>query len=377
MKRILFLITSLNGGGAERILLTLVNELCKKSQLDITVMALFGGGIYENMLDSRIHYRAVFSGKNDNKIRALVKRIQLKMLCILDEKFLYRNIVCDKYDVEVAFLEGLPTKIIAGASGKKAMKCAWIHTNLKMHPYSTNAFRNVMHEETCYRRFDKVFCVSEDVRKAFEEKYACSAHVLYNPIDSKEIERKSTLYDVESLAGCHIEMVSVGRMVEQKGFDRLINIIARLKADGFNFGLKLIGDGILRDQLAEQAERMKVNDIIDFVGFTENPYPYVAKADLFVCSSVTEGFSTAVSESVILGTPVITTKCAGMEEIFGDSKCGLIVENSEEALYKGLKSIMENPEILSLYTEECLKRKPFFEIENTVSKVLSAIEIEK
>ena len=95
------------------------------------------------------------------------------------------------------------------------------------------------------------------------------------------------------------------------------------------------------------------------LGFDVNPYKYVAKMDLFVCSSQKEGYSTAVTEAVSLGIPVVTTKCSGMEEILHNGEYGLIVDNNENSLYEGLKNILDNPDKMNYYRKNIVNSNSF------------------
>ena len=88
------------------------------------------------------------------------------------------------------------------------------------------------------------------------------------------------------------------------------------------------------------------------IGFQENPYPYIKNADLFVCSSLNEGYNLAISEAAILGVPVISTDCSGIKENLGNGKWGYIVENRKETLYHAISRCFDEPGFL-----EELKKK--------------------
>ena len=125
-------------------------------------------------------------------------------------------------------------------------------------------------------------------------------------------------------------------------------------------------------RIAEEMERyLKSNglqDTVTLLGYHTNPYCYVAKSDLFVCASFAEGFSTAATEALIVGTPVITTLCSGMEELLGSNgEYGIITENSEEALLKGLKDLLMSGRLGEL-KEKAARRGSFFDKENTVAE---------
>ena len=106
-----------------------------------------------------------------------------------------------------------------------------------------------------------------------------------------------------------------------------------------------------------------------FLGYQTNPYKYVAKCDLFVCASFAEGFSTAATEALIVGTPVCTTEVSGMREMLGDNEYGIITENDEEALYEGIKDLLDHPEKLAHYKEKAIERGKRFSTEETVKAV--------
>ena len=106
-----------------------------------------------------------------------------------------------------------------------------------------------------------------------------------------------------------------------------------------------------------------------FLGYKENPYKYLKNSDLFVCSSYFEGFSTAVTESIIVGTPVVTTNCSGMKEMLGkNNEYGIVVDNKEEALYKELKKILSDKKNIEVLREKVLLRRNFFRKEVSVKK---------
>lgn len=372
---ILFLISTLNGGGAERILVKLVNEICKRSDLDITVETVFGHGIYEEQIDKRVHQETIFSGNTVTFLDRLKKRFTLYFLCLMPERWLYRLFIKGHYDIEIAFIEGITSKIISGSYALQR-KYAWVHTNPLLHPYSTKAYVSLSHERRCYQKFDSIFCVSDDVRSAFEHKYGVKASVLYNPIDRDEIIRESNCSVGVSKYTKGIRMITVGRLVEQKGYARLIKALASLKAEGYEFSLQILGDGILKKDLVKLVDTKNLKENVFFKGFTNNPYKYMKQADLFVCSSLTEGFSTAVAEAVILGLPVLTTDCTGMKEIFGNSGCGMIVDNSEDGLVCGLRKILDSPKTLIDMKNGSLRRSKDFSMQKAIYKILSAIQVE-
>ena len=101
---------------------------------------------------------------------------------------------------------------------------------------------------------------------------------------------------------------------------------------------------------------------MQLLGFRTNPYPYIAAADLYVCPSYVEGFSTVVSEAVVLGVPVLTTDSSGMREILGDSEYSLITANDDEAFCQGLRRMLSEPETYRMYQQKVKERSSFFSL---------------
>ena len=106
------------------------------------------------------------------------------------------------------------------------------------------------------------------------------------------------------------------------------------------------------------------------LGYDTNPYRYVAKCDLFICASHAEGFSTAATEALIVGTPVCTVEVSGMKEMLGENnEWGIVTPNDDEALYQGIKRLLDDPALLMHYKEKAVQRGKTFSTENTVDAV--------
>ncbi|EOU1921633.1 glycosyltransferase, partial [Clostridium perfringens] len=138
----------------------------------------------------------------------------------------------------------------------------------------------------------------------------------------------------------------VGRLVEQKGYERAINIFYRLKQDGYYFKWSIIGEGILRDKLEKKIKLLGLEKDIKLLGIKENPYPYIKQCDLFFLPSLYEGFPTVTIEAKILEKPVLATEVSGIREQIINNKTGLIIKNDDKEIYIALKEILSNKEII-------------------------------
>ena len=166
-----------------------------------------------------------------------------------------------------------------------------------------------------------------------------------------------------------INICSVGRLTKIKGYDRLIHSLRKIIDDFPNVHLYLIGIGEEKTALENLVTQLRMDSYVSFLGFQQNPHRFVSKCDLFVCSSHHEGYSTAVTEAVILGTPVLTTRCSGMDEILDNGTAGMIVENSSDGIYQGLVKLLSQPELLASYADKAKRKSSYYQQHNNATKV--------
>lgn len=342
---------ALKEGGAEKVMTTLLRHI-DMDKFEVSLCLVCDKGVYKKDIPPSVRlYHILPDSAGLSRIRLLFYKVKYWLVHrVLSPGWVYRLFIPKGADVEVAFTEGFPTKLLSGSTSGSSRKIAWIHTDFKTNhwPVEIGVFKDKEEELKCYSRYDRIVTVSNSSRESFLDIVGkdLPASVVYNPVDVEEIARLS-----REQVGCPLKdsfrMVTVGRLVPQKAFDRLLRIAARMRREGVSFELWLLGDGPLKGYLVKLVKENKLDGNVTLWGFKDNPYPYMAASDLFVCSSVAEGFSTAATEAVTLGLPVVTTDCSGMRELFRDVDCGLIVENDEEALYKGIMDVISDPDLLA------------------------------
>lgn len=338
MKKLLFFMPNLLGGGAEKVLVSLVNNL-DRTKYDITVMTLFDVGENKEDMSPYIHYCSCF--------KKIIKG-NTYLFKLFGPEFLCKCFVKEDYDVIVSYLQSSVTRILSGYKGNGKLIC-WIHNDYKTEAPLLRLFRNRRELVKAYNRYDEIVFVSKACRNSFEGLFpeiTTPKTVLYNTIEDQRILSKGCeMIDERIYDKNWINLISVGRFVEQKAFDRLFRIMGKLiYKDGLKVRLYILGKGPLEKFYVDEIKKNKVEDYVFLLGYQRNPYKYVKQADLFVCSSLHEGYSTAVTEALILGTPVVTTDCSGMDEMLGNNEFGVITENNEEALYLGLRTILIDSE---------------------------------
>lgn len=367
MKKILFLIHDLGQGGAEKVLVNLVNNM-DSTKFDITVLTIFGGGVNEQFLKPHIKHRSVFKKAFPGNS---------KVMKLFTPKFLHKWFIKEHYDIEVSYLEGPSARIISGCPYKDTKLVSWIHCTMQSAGDVSLGFRNIREAKFCYDRFDCAAFVSKGVKDAFLKNYDYkgSSYVMYNTIESDVIlERSHETIDVE-ISSNSVNLIAAGTLKQVKGFDRLLGIVKKLKEDSLDFHLYILGRGPLQDDLEEYIESNNLSSNVTLLGYDTNPYKYISKCDMFVCSSYSEGFSTAATEALIVGTPVVTVEVSGMKEMLGENnEYGIVTENSEEALYEGIKKMLTTPGMLEDYAKRAQERGKYFSTENTTQAVESMLE---
>ena len=234
------------------------------------------------------------------------------------------------------------------------------------------SFRSEQEACACYNRFDQTVCVSQYVHDDFCQllDFQKPCRVLYNTVESDKILAGAGEAAPELVDDGKIRLIAVGTLKQSKGYMRLLNIIKRLRDEQYPLHLYILGIGPLQQEMEEFIRQNKLHDTVTLLGYQTNPYKYVSKCDLFVCASFAEGFSTAATEALIVGTPVCTVEVSGMKEMLGENnEWGIVTENSEEALYQGIKLLLDSPDLLAHYKSQAILRGQNFRTAETVKDV--------
>lgn len=358
MIKILFFIPRLSEGGAEKVLRNLVNNL-DQSKFDITVQTVDDCN-HKKYLADGIHYKSI----NRCKTKFGKKLMNYWYRFCTEFKLTYPLYIKDDYDIEVAYLECGATKVMAASTNKNALKLAWVHCDLQKKGNTDEKYGRY------YSKFDKVVCVSQSVKESFDElfgEYAESV-VLYNVIDEDEILKKASDTVEWNCKPEQKRLLAVGRLSQEKNYTYLIDTCGKLWDEGYKFHLNILGEGPEKENLEQKIKKLNLQRFVELKGFTDNPYPWINSADIVICSSVYEGLSTIVLESLILGKPVVTTPCGGMKELLGDSDYGLITDDTEDGLYKGIRTIIDSPELEKKYADVARNRGYDFYKEKVITE---------
>ena len=230
-------------------------------------------------------------------------------------------------------------------------------------------YKDIREEASSYLRFDKTVCVSGSVEQSTLRRFGISnTCTILNPIDASEIRIKATYDFHEKMPENRFRIVSVGRLVKQKGFDMLIPLIGQLRDKQLDVSLCLIGEGEELDILKKITRECHLDDCVCFYGYQRNPYALMSQMDLFVCSSRSEGYSLVIAEALVLGLPVISMNCSGPDQLLDGGKYGELCDNYED-LARAMEKAVKDPLYFHQLQEKARSRSTYFDIRETVRQV--------
>ena len=345
MKKIVFGITSLGIGGAERVLVDVANKL--QEEYEITIFTLYKGGAFEKELNSRIKLISLYNEPYEKM--SDFKRKIIPIYVLTCGKQIYNKYIKGKFDTEVAFLEGPITRIFNFRSDSK--KIVWVHNDIrKVFGNNLKSKLKKIIDKKIYEKYDNIVFVSEDNRRVFNDLYINDRNkellekekVIYNYIDKERILKKSekaieAKFDIDKKK---TSIVTVARLVEQKAIDRLAKVHKKLINEGLEHNIYIIGDGPEKARLKKLIGNLEIKTSFKLLGERENPYPYMREADYFALLTHFEGYPMAVEEAKILDKKIIITNTAATEVVKEYDK-SIVLENNEEKIYEGLKQILE------------------------------------
>ncbi|GEN74936.1 glycosyltransferase [Chryseobacterium hagamense] len=375
--KILIRIGSLRHGGAEKVLVTFLKNLpADKYEIDLLLNLYSGKYLPEvpewiNIL--YLHRGEMITTNRPHEIPRKAARVLHEKIVKKFPNLLYKNKLKNKpYDIEFAAIHGMRDEILGSPLSSK--KIVWIHNDLsEVKGYTDEEIRK-------FFGFDKIMVISEKIEKLFhglakDQAEQSKIVKIYNPLDTEEFVSKAempvTHYSFDQSVPTFI---SVGTVFPQKGFDRLLKVHQRLLREGFRHKVMIVGDGYDFENIRKLKSDLGVDQTAVMLGFTDNPYPYFKKADFYVLSSRYEGFPTVLFEAITLKKKIISTEVSGSAEMLNNGELGLLVENSEEGIYSGMKQALIDPGSFQKYTEKLKSYEMPFTLKNSVEKIISVLD---
>lgn len=368
-KNILFVANSLNAGGVEKALVSLLNVL-PYELYDVDLLLFNKEGLFLSQVPSNVNFilppdelkKSRGSLSSMSFYRGITfRRILAKVRLTFNRRFNKNNLHTDQlvwmsikdnipyidkeYDVAIAFKEGLSTYFAMDRVRAKK-HIFWVHVDYKKFNYQPS------YDFNYFRKADTVFTISEMCLNSLKDSFASIQNkfdVVENVVSVDLIKKLSQENEKNDyfFKDSKIKLLSIGRLSYEKGFDMAIGAASLLKKSGVNFCWYVIGDGALKISLLEQIEKEGVKDVFTFLGLKSNPYPYLHQADIFVMPSRTEGKSIALDEAKILCKPIVSTKYPSVYDNLEDGVNGLLADQNPQSIADTIQRMLEDKELMN------------------------------
>jgi glycosyltransferase involved in cell wall biosynthesis len=346
--KILFRHRSMEMGGVEKVLLSLLNNL-SKNRFDITVLLSIDQGELRNEIPA--HVKKVFLAKGKEsfsrnkllqKLQLIVRRLKLDMLKrnpkIIDNQYLK-----DTFDIEIGMTYN-DFEPVLNSSNKNSKKIGWFHSEID-HPKLQVLVPKILKH---FPQFDHMIYCSEKIKDMMHRDYPNLSYpvesVIINAIPIEEIKKKAS-ENISSLPKKPL-FVSVGRLHTRKGYHLLMDVHARLLKDGFEHSILIIGDGEEMPHLLAQQKKLGVEKTFLLAGNKMNPYVYIKNADFFIMPSESEAWPLVIAEALILQKPIIATEVGDVGLMINHKKTGYLVNYNSDQIYAAMKEFLTNPNLV-------------------------------
>ena len=253
----------------------------------------------------------------------------------------------EQYDVAIDYQGqgSFPTYYVAHKVNAYK-KLSWVHNDFSIVNQPTDWI------ESLYQCYDKVVSVSQKAKEALILMFPqCidKADVCYNVLPISTIKENAQRFSVAGEEG--INIVTVGRLAYQKGYDVAFKAVKKLKDKGYQINYFVVGEGEQREDLERLAKELDLYKNVQFVGFESNPYPYIKMCDIYLQPSRFEGFCITLGEAKVLGKPIITADFAGADEQIVNEIHGLIVKCDVEQISAALIRMLEEPGLMKRFQD--------------------------
>ena len=368
MKKLLFMCISMNIGGTEKALLTMLNEM-DRSKYDITLFMLEEYGGFLNQIPDGIkvmylkEYKTLKKFINDPpqlvakeliKNRKIIRGLSVLFVYIISKlmkdisiyyKYILSNVdtLNEEYDIAIAYagpMDFISYFVINKIKSKKRVQ--WIHFDISKIGFNVNFAKKI------YDKFDKVFVVSNEGKDKlinFLPSLKDKTEVFFNIISCKMIEKMS--YEGEGFSDDFdgTRILTVGRLSKEKGQDLIIPVLKKLKENGYKVRWYCIGDGPAKKEYEKLVDKLNIKDDFIFLGSKLNPYTYMKECNIYVQPSKHEGYCITLGEARCFNNPIVTTNFTGANEQIVNENTGLVCEINEEEIYKAIKKLLDDKKL--------------------------------
>jgi len=363
--KILFIIPSLANAGAEKSLVNLLKTIdCNRYDIDLLILSK--NGQLESQVNEKVNIlplpeladifmmplkKSLFLFAKRRELSFILNRILVAGLTRLLRKttwveFVYWKylsktfpVIEVRYDVAIGYLEGISFYFVIDKV-KAGKKIGWVHL-----AYSQSIIRKRF-DNILFKGLDRIVTVSDKCSKILKDllpEYANKIRVMQNIVFPSLIIQNSKLSN--PFKDENINIVTVGRLVRQKGHEIAVAACKMLVDDGYNIKWYVLGDGQEKEKLHRMIKKNRLEGVFILLGTIDNPYPYIGNSQIYVHPSRVEGKSLSIEEAKILGRPIVATNFNTVSDQITDNVNGLIAKMSPEGLYAKIKYLIDNESV--------------------------------
>ncbi len=364
MKRIFFLLGSMNVGGVEKAFLNLIAEM-PKDEYDIHLGLIKPKGgfmeyIPQNVTIHHINcYEKLWAIINDPPLKTIKYLFKTKhylsavihlILYILNKLtnnyyWLYKYLLRhepnfnEKFDVAIAFAG--PSQMIDYYICEKVeatSKYGWIHFDVTKFGIDKGMTKML------YKRYNKIFIVSENAKNKFDSLFPQlknKTQVFHNIVSKKNIQELSKVGESFTDAFNGIKILTVGRVSHEKGQDIALKSLKLILDQGYEVKWYFVGDGNAMEKCAELSKELGLDQNAVFLGTKINPYSYMRDCDIYVQTSRHEGFCITLAEALCFDMPIVSTNFISAAELLKNNSNSIVCDATETALSKAIIEIIK------------------------------------
>lgn len=377
--KILFRHRSMEMGGVEKVMLSLLNNL-DKEKFDMTVLLSLNQGELRNEFPHHVRKIYLAEGKEDFSKNYLLQKFQLFKRTIKLEKFrkspkiIDKEILKENYDIEIAMTYN-DFESVLHSTNKNSKKIGWFHSEIDLPKLQPLVPKILGH----FPQFDHMVYCSEKIMQIMHRTYPNLQYppesVIINAVPVDEIRKKSEekIPDFKNRP----VFVSVGRLHTRKGYHKLMDAHHKLLKEGFGHSVVIIGDGEELPNLLAQQKKLGVEQTFILAGNKMNPYPYTKNADFFILPSESEAWPLVISEALILQKPIIATRVGDIDLMIEDGKTGHLIRYETSEIYEAMKKFLNDETFvqnlkhnLINIEEQFDNRKIFNEVEEIIRNLV-------
>lgn len=373
--KLLFRHRSMEMGGVEKVMLSLLNNL-DREKFDMTVLLNLNQGELRNEIPKHVRKIAVAKGKEDMSPQRLKQKAQLVMRRLAlayfrknrnkEEAKLFNN---EKFNVEIA-MDWRDFEAVLSSPYHYSKKIGWFHSEIqvpKLQPVAPMILKS-------FPKFDHIVYCSQRTKDLMHKHYPNLNYppesVIINAIPIEEIKKKSE-ENISDFTKSEVPVfIAVGRLHTRKGYHKLMDAHHKLLKDGFEHSVVIIGDGEELPNLLLQQKNLGIEETFILAGNKMNPYPYIKNADFFILPSESEAWPLVIAEALILKKPIIATKVGDIEMMIDDQKTGYLIDYKTEEIYAAMKEFITNKTLV----EDIKKNLEPIENQFNNQKIFDAVE---